>query len=61
MKEGNIFLAAAGSGLVGVTAPTNEEFTVVDPTNRPNYPARPSRLQWLVRGRSGFRRAAAES
>lgn len=30
VKEGNMFLAAAGSGLVGVTLPTNEEITIVD-------------------------------
>ena len=30
VKEGNIFMAAADSGLFGVIAPTDEEFTVVD-------------------------------
>jgi hypothetical protein len=33
VKKGNMFLAAAGPGLVGVTLPTDEEFTVVDADN----------------------------
>jgi hypothetical protein len=44
VKEGNIFLAAAGPRLVGVTLPTDEEFTVLDadedrPYNIPIYRA----------------------
>jgi hypothetical protein len=30
VKEGNIFVGAADSGLFGVIAPTDKEFTVVD-------------------------------
>ena len=31
VKKGNIFLGATGSGLLGVIAPTDEEFAIVDP------------------------------
>jgi hypothetical protein len=30
VKESNIFVAAADSGLIGFIAPTDEEFTVVN-------------------------------
>ena len=30
VKEGNIFLGATGSGLLGLIAPTDKEFTIVD-------------------------------
>ena len=30
MKKGNVFLGATGSGLLGLIAPTDKEFTVVD-------------------------------
>jgi hypothetical protein len=43
VKEGDIFLAAADSGLIGVTLPTDEEFTVVTADD-----VRPSMSQYIV-------------
>jgi hypothetical protein len=31
VKKGNVFMAAADSGLFGFILPTDEEFTVIDP------------------------------
>lgn len=58
MKKANIFPAAAGSGLTGVIAPTDEEFVVLDadddrfpPTNHPNFLACQSPLHLSIDGR----------
>jgi hypothetical protein len=48
VKKGNMFLAAAGPGLVGVTLPTDEEFTIVDADNdRPFFcPVKTGKEEW---------------
>ncbi|HEY8007993.1 MAG TPA: hypothetical protein VIE66_14610 [Methylocella sp.] len=58
MKEGNIFPAAAGSGLIGVIAPTDEEFTVID-ADYDRFP--PSgQIILLVKGRRENQRTRLE-
>ena len=49
VKEGNIFVAAAGYRFLGVIAPTDEEFTVVD-TDDGRFPPS-SQIILLVKAR----------
>jgi hypothetical protein len=57
-EEGQYIPGSAGSGLAGVIAPTDEEFTAIDadedrfpPTNHPNFLACQSPLHLSIDGR----------
>ena len=54
VKEGNIFVAAADCGFLGVIAPTDEEFTVVD-TDDDRFPPSVQIILFVKRRRENQR------